>query len=180
MTTMLASPGLDFHAIWDKAFPYDEFVRGAALEHRTLWEGIGRLHTPSEATLAHRLPAGTRLLVIAADWCGDAVNVVPAIQNWAAHTGVPLRIIDRDTWPEVMDHYLTGTARAIPIVIAIDPAGHELGHWGPRPSELQAWVMAHKESMPKDERYKEVRRWYARDKGASAVREVVSSATKAP
>jgi hypothetical protein len=178
MTTMLTSPALDFDAIWDRALPYDTFVEASAPEHRTLWEGIGRLHTPSAATLTHRLPAGTRLLVIAADWCGDAVNVVPAIQNWASRVGVPLRVIDRDSWPEVMDHYLTGTARAIPIVIALDPAGRELGHWGPRPSELQAWVMAHKETMPKDERYKEVRRWYARDKGASAIREVVSAALR--
>ena len=177
MTTLLTSPALDFDAIWDQALPYETFVEQAALEHRTLWEGIGRLHTPSEATLAARLPAGTRLLVIAADWCGDAVNVVPAIQNWAAHTGVPLRIIDRDSWPAVMDHYLTGTARAIPIVIALDPAGHELGHWGPRPSELQAWVMAHKDQMTKDEKYREIRRWYAKDKGASAIREVVAAAS---
>ncbi len=180
MTTMLTSPALDFDAIWDKASPYDEFVRGAAPEHRGLWEGIGQLHLPTEAVLAQRLPAGARLLVIAADWCGDAVNVVPAIQNWASRVGVELRVIDRDSWPEVMDHYLTGTARAIPIVIVLDAAGRELGHWGPRPTELQEWVMAHKETMPKDERYRAVRRWYARDRGASAVREVVAAVTQAP
>ena len=180
MATSPVVPLVDLNAVWSEALSYDGFVRIAAPEHRGLWEGIGKLHQPSEATLTLRLPAGARLLVIAADWCGDAVNVVPAIQNWAVKVGMEMRLIDRDTWPQVMDHYLTGTARAIPIVIVLDADGRELGHWGPRPSELQAWVMAHKDSMPKDERYKEVRRWYARDRGASAIREVVAAAGKAP
>ncbi|HET7042220.1 MAG TPA: thioredoxin family protein, partial [Gemmatimonadales bacterium] len=98
-----------------------------------------------------------------------------ALANWAAEVGTELRIIDRDSWPAVMDRYLSDGARAIPIVIALDPAFHELGHWGPRPLELQAWVQAHKTTMTKDERYKETRRWYARDRGETTIREVVGA-----
>lgn len=75
-----------------------------------------------------------------------------------------------------MDRYLTGDARAIPIVIILDQDGHEIGHWGPRPAEIQAWDVAHRRTMEKAERYKEVRRWYARDRGASTIREVVAAA----
>lgn len=177
MTT--TSPvALDLASVWEHGMTYEAFVDAASLDHRPLWESIGRTHTPEPETLARRLPEGTRLLVIAADWCGDAVNVIPALHNWAVAVGTEMRIIDRDSWPRVMDHYLTGTARAIPIVILLDPAGNEIGHWGPRPSELQAWELAHRRTMEKAERYKEVRRWYARDRGASTVREVVAAAAR--
>lgn len=176
MTTMTpAPPALDLDFVWERALQYDDFVSMAAPEHRGLWEAIGKLHTPRDATLRLALPIGAKLLVIAADWCGDAVNTIPALLNWARARGTALRVIDRDTWPQVMDHYLTGSARSIPIVIVLDAAGHELGHWGPRPSELQTWVMAHKATMEKGERYKEVRRWYAKDRGATTIREVVES-----
>ena len=55
----------------------------------------------------------------------------------------------------------------------------EVGHWGPRPTELQAWVLANKDTMPKDARYAEVRRWYARDRGETTLREVLD-AVKTP
>ena len=55
--------------------------------------------------------------------------------------GLELRIVLRDEHPEVMDRYLTNGSRSIPIVIALDEEFRELGHWGPRPRELQAWVM---------------------------------------
>ena len=55
----------------------------------------------------------------------------------------------------------------------LDADFNELGHWGPRPSELQQWVMENKDSIPKEERYPLVRRWYAEDKGESTLREVL-------
>ncbi len=38
---------------------------------------------------------------------------------------------------------------------------------------LQAWVCSEGAPMPKEERYKEVRRWYARDRGESTLREII-------
>ena len=167
------STTLDLATAWDGAMTYSDFVAAAAPEHRPLWDAIHRTHTLPEWAATLRLPPGTRLLAIAADWCGDAVNTLPTMAKWAEAIGVPFRIIDRDRWPQVMDHYLTDGSRSIPIVIALDPAFHELGHWGPRPSELQAWVMANK-GMEKSARYKEVRRWYAKDRGATAIRDVAA------
>jgi Thioredoxin len=159
---------LDFRTLWQQALPYHDFVAATAEKHRPLWEAVYRLaRVPSD-------PPGqaTRLLVLAEDWCGDAVNTVPVLARWAEAQGVELRILRRDEHPVVMDEYLTNGSRSIPIVIALDASFHEVGHWGPRPRDLQAWVMAHKETMEKAERYKEVRRWYARDHGATTVREV--------
>jgi len=177
-TATLRSAAVDLRTAWDQGSGIEAFIADASPDHKALWESIRRTHRPSSIALTRRLPAGSRLLVLAADWCGDAVNTIPALATWAAETGVELRIIDRDSWPEVMDHYLTGTSRAIPIVIILDAEFREIGHWGPRPEELQRWVIDHLLTLPKDERYKETRRWYARDRGEATIREVVASATR--
>ena len=75
-----------------------------------------------------------------------------------------------------MDRYLTNGSRSIPIVIALDESFNELGHWGPRPAELQAWVMANRRTLPKAELYPKVRQWYARDRGETTIREVLEAA----
>jgi hypothetical protein len=115
-----------------------------------------------------------RLLVLAEDWCGDASSTVPYVAKLgdAAHC-LEMRVLRRDEHPEVMDRYLTGASRSIPIVIALDHAWRELGHWGPRPTALQAWFLEARQTRPKEELYPEIRRWYARDKGATTLREVL-------
>jgi hypothetical protein len=56
----------------------------------------------------------------------------------------------------------------------LDERFQELGHWGPRPAELQAWVLEHRPRVPKAELYPQIRRWYARDRGESTLREVLA------
>ena len=85
-----------------------------------------------------------------------------------------MRILRRDEHPAVMDRYLSGAARAIPIVIVLDAQFREVGHWGSRPAELQAWVMEARRTTPKDQLYPQIRRWYARDKGISTLREILA------
>ena len=60
--------------------------------------------------------------------------------------------------------------------IILDEAYRELGHWGPRPSELQAWVKENKETLSKEERLLHTRKWYARDRGETTIREVLATA----
>ncbi len=161
--------------LWQGASGFHEFAAAAAPAYRGLWEGLYRTARVPDWALAPFSPGSERrLLVIAEDWCGDASNVIPAIAKWVeALPGVELRIVNRDQHPELMDRYLTNGSRSIPIVIVHDGHFRELGHWGPRPVELQQWVLAHKDAMPKDERYKEVRRWYARDHGETTIRELL-------
>jgi hypothetical protein len=73
-----------------------------------------------------------------------------------------------------MDRYLTNGSRSIPIVIVLDDKLTELGHWGPRPRDLQTWVMQNRAIIPKTELYPQVRRWYARDKGETTLREILA------
>jgi hypothetical protein len=72
-----------------------------------------------------------------------------------------------------MDTHLTGTSRSIPIVILLNQKYQECGWWGPRPRELQKWVIEKGLKLPKEERYKEVRTFYARDHGLTTMREIV-------
>jgi hypothetical protein len=118
-----------------------------------------------------------KLLVIAEDWCGDASNTVPIVARLADQTpGLELRVIMRDKYPAVMNQYLTNGSRSIPIVIALDESFQEVGHWGPRPTELQSWVMTNRSTLPKAELYPKVRQWYARDRGETTIREVLAAA----
>lgn len=171
----VATPAvLDFRALWGRGLSFDRFLMVSAREHLPLWEGVYRTATIPEWAIRPSDQASIRLLVLAEDWCGDAANTVPVLQQWAEQGAGELRILKRDDHPAVMDRYLTGSSRSIPIVIVLDGEFQELGHWGPRPVELQAWVMAHKGTMEKGARYKEVRRWYAKDRGETTLREVLT------
>jgi hypothetical protein len=169
---------LDFRKLWDQGLTFEKFVASCKAEHCGLWQGIYNLaRVPEWARSAVPQGASRKLLAIAEDWCGDASNTVPIIAKFAeAVPGLELRVIQRDTYPEVMDQYLTNGSRSIPIVVALDQDFEEVGHWGPRPSELQAWVMANKAIMPKAELYPQVRKWYARDRGETTLREVLEAA----
>ena len=75
-----------------------------------------------------------------------------------------------------MDRYLTNGVAFHPVVLIISTSNFaEVGRWGPRPSELQAWVMANRPLLPKVERLREQRQWYARDRGETTMREVLNS-----
>jgi hypothetical protein len=167
----------DFEALWNGAQSYDEFV-AASEQHKGLWEGIYRImRVPDWAFQA--VPPGTRrrLLVIAEDWCGDASSTIPILARFADTVpGMQLRVVRRDEHPELMDRYLTNGARSIPIVIVLDESFRELGHWGPRPAPLQAWVLENRPLVPKAELYPRVRKWYAKDRGETTLREVLAAA----
>lgn len=168
---------VDLRNLWHEALDFESFV-AQSTQHQGLWRGIYRLARLPQWVIECGTDGCTRrLLVIAEDWCGDASNTIPILARWAEATeGVDLRIVKRDENPELMDRYLTNGSRSIPIVIVLDEDYQEVGHWGPRPTELQAWVMANKDLIPKEELYPQVRRWYARDRGQTTIKEVMETA----
>ncbi|MFL5465318.1 MAG: thioredoxin family protein [Gemmatimonadaceae bacterium] len=114
------------------------------------------------------------LLVLSEDWCGDSVNIIPIVAKLAESvTNMDLRILERDENLDIMDAHLTGTSRSIPIVILLNQKFQECGWWGPRPAPLQKWVVEHGMKLPKEERYREVRTFYARDRGLTTMAEIV-------
>lgn len=165
---------MDYDTAFERAVSFPEFLEGVQA-NRELWQAYAA-RAPLHEEEARRIrTAGEclRFLVLTDDWCGDAVNTVPVVARLAESApNAELRIVPRDAYPELRDRHLTNGSRSIPVVILLGEDGAPRGAWGPRPGPLQAWFQEELRTRPKDERYKEIRRWYARDRGATTAREV--------
>jgi hypothetical protein len=154
-----------------------------AVANADLWRAVYAHARVDDAPLARAASLGGpwHLLVLVEDWCGDAVNTLPVLGRLAEHApNIDLRVLGRDTNLDLMDAHLTNGSRSIPVVMILDAMYRERAWWGPRPAELQAWVMGQGRTMTKEDRYREVRRWYARDHGATTVNEVLTLIAAAP
>lgn len=163
---------------WDEGFAWPEYEAEEIREHRELWQAVYRKSDIPEWALYRLDEIGRnwKLLVIAEDWCGDASNLVPIVARLAeASSRIEMRIVKRDDHPELMDRYLTNGSRSIPIVVVADDELEPVGRWGPRPTELQDFVIREKRAgeRPAAEIYKDARRWYARDRGETTLRELL-------
>ena len=161
---------------WEEGMPYADF-RATVDTLRALWEGVYRTaRIPPWAVERARVRGeGISLLAISEDWCWDAANVLPVLARLGDETGLlPLRLLARDANPDMMNRYLTGGSRSIPIVIALDGNFQEVGHWGPRPAALQAWALENRTRMPKNQFYAHLRRWHVQDRGESVLQEVLA------
>ncbi|MEM6326588.1 MAG: thioredoxin family protein [Bacteroidota bacterium] len=169
--------GTDRSADWAQGQTFEDFLPTAE-KNAGLWSSTWeRTHIPDDLQArADALLGDWKLLVLSADWCGDASNTVPVLARLAEQTdGLDLRLLERDDHLDLMDEHLTGgTARAIPVVLLLDASGGERAWWGPRPVDLQAWVKSEGMEMETDARYREVRKWYARDKGRTTLHEVLA------
>jgi len=154
---------------------FSEFM-ARPVPNRDLWVALSRrVVIPVEySARVEALGGRWHLLVLSEDWCGDSVNIVPIIAKLAESvSNMDMRILARDENLDIMDTHLTGKSRSIPIVILLNPKFQECGWWGPRPRELQKWVIEKGLKLPKDERYKELRTFYARDHGLTTMSEIV-------
>ena len=155
---------------------FADFMARPTKQHE-LWVAIThRVIIPIEfSARVEALGGHWHLLVISEDWCGDSVNILPIVAKLAdSVSNMDLRILARDENLDIMDTHLTGTSRSIPIVILLNKKFEECGWWGPRPRALQKWVVEKGMKLPKDERYKEIRTFYARDRGLTTMEEVVT------
>lgn len=151
------------------------------VKNHDLWVGItNHVVIPIELSARVNALGGLwHLLVLSEDWCGDSVNIVPILAKLAESvSNMDLRILARDENLDIMDAHLTGRSRSIPIVILLNEKYQECGWWGPRPTPLQEWVVETGMAMPKDERYREVRKFYARDRGLTTMHEIVDMLEK--
>lgn len=168
---------VDLQARWAGALTFAEFVAGVE-SHKTFWQEMTRrAKAPMDAVARGRaLPATRRLLVLLEDWCGDAINSIPLLAALAEQVPqLELRVLERDRNLDLMDRHLSDGARAIPVVIVLDEQFTEQGWWGSRPAALQAWAMSPEaRAMSHEDRYREVRRWYARDHGLTTLDEVLT------
>jgi hypothetical protein len=175
MTTMLTN------ARFAAGITFPEFL-AAAVEQPEFWRSsYERAKVPDDLLdRARAMARPLRLAVLLEDWCGDATNTMPLLARFAEQVpGWELRVFARDANPDLMDAHLTGTSRSIPVVMLLNEHGEELAWWGPRPRELQDWVLTEGQSLEKAERYKHVRRWYALDRGRTTISEILDAASDA-
>src|SRR4051812_13347877 len=155
---------------------FAEFLARPIKQH-DLWVALAhRVTIPIEISArVEALHGRWHLLVLSEDWCGDSINIVPIVAKLAdSVSNMDLRILARDENLDIMDAHLTnGKSRSIPIVILLNDKFQECGWWGPRPRELQTWVIENGMQLPKDVRYKEIRTFYARDRGLTTMHEIV-------
>ena len=158
------------------AADYQTYVAGAR-KNVELWNGLYRTLPVSQRFIdrARAVPGRWHVLVLSEDWCGDAVNTVPLIARLVEQLpSLDLRILARDQNLDIMAEHLTNGTKSIPVVMILDERFVEHGWWGPRPSELQAWVLSEGMTLPKEERYRATRQWYARDRGETTLEDMVS------
>ncbi len=152
-------------------------VLARAKDNADMWQAVYKRAAVSEdalhrvAVLHHRW----HLLAINEDWCGDSLNILPYVARLEeSSVHIEMRIIGRDANRDLMDAHLTRGSRSIPVIVVYDENFVEKGWWGPRPGPLQRWVIEEGLALPKPDRYRHIRTWYARDRGATIVSEILS------
>jgi hypothetical protein len=118
-------------------------------------------------------------LVIAEGWCADGAQILPIFDKMALESDkkIELKVVLRDDNEELMSHFLTNGARAIPKLIVIDKeTGDVVADWGPRPKGAIELIQNYKkEHGVVDETAKaDLQMWYLHDKGLSVQNEVMS------
>ncbi len=161
---------------YEKAATFREFLGGVrSLE--SLWNQIfDRAELPEDArAAAESLTGRWHFLVLAEDWCGDAVHILPYLARMEeAFPHLEMRILSREENPDLMDSHLTAGSRSIPVVMILDEGFQEVAWWGPRPGPLQKLFMAEIKHFPDDERFPQLRAWYVRDRGRTTLEEILS------
>jgi len=170
LVTLAQEVGLTFEAFLHRAEqrmhaqdPDDQFAAGRHLNWSRMTRHMKTYEPSEELRLAiSKLPPQT-WVVITEDWCGDSAQTLPVVSVIASlNDTIVLRILDRDTYPDAMDLYLTNGSRSVPIVVAFDNHGHELWHWGPRPEAAKPLVEEWKQQFEnKSDMYPLLHTWYA-------------------
>lgn len=160
---------------WEAAPTFDAWL-ATVMRHRDAWLAfVARAAIAGDlAERTRALPGAWRLLVLTEDWCGDAIDAVPVLARLAECTpALELRCLRRDRNLDLMDDHLTDGTRSIPKLLVYDDAFVERGSWGPRPVELQVWVLAHGMGLTSAARYDYIHAWHAHDGGRTIVTEVL-------
>ncbi|MDZ4667103.1 MAG: thioredoxin family protein [bacterium] len=118
-------------------------------------------------------------LLIGDAWCGDCAQIVPIVNKVAEcmEGAVDFKLISRDSYPQLIEKHLSNGAKAIPKLLMMHKDTNEvLLTWGPRPKPAQDIMLHWKENMDTitwEDFEKSLHLWYARDKGAYIINELV-------
>ena len=139
---------------------------------------IRRTWRPSEelASLVARIDHPQLWMTLTEPWCGDSAQCVPCLEILAeSNSNLTIRFLLRDDNLEIMDKYLTGGKRGIPLLVAFDTEGSEMFRWGPRPAEAQdIFDAATSEGLEKPAKLEKLHLFYGRNRGRALDGELVS------
>lgn len=119
-------------------------------------------------------------LLIGDAWCGDCAQIIPVVNKIAeaVKNNIEFRIVSRDTYPELIETYLTNGAKAIPKLLVIDKETNEVVcSWGPRPKPAQEIMLnwkENKDTITWEDFEKNLHLWYTRDKGLTIINEFIT------
>lgn len=130
---------------------------------------VSKTYAPSEALreAVSQIEEPQIWMVLSENWCGDSAQILPQIVKMAELNDlVKLRILSRDSHPEIMDEYLTDGKRSIPKLVAFSEDGTELFQWGTRPAEaVEIFAAGLAAGEPKNAILAKLHGWYARNRG---------------
>ncbi|CAM3634869.1 MULTISPECIES: thioredoxin family protein [Saccharibacillus] len=89
-----------------------------------------------------------RVVILAADWCGDVVRNVPVVFRVLETAEIPVDVLILEQNFDLMDEYLTMGGRSVPVVIFANGEGEVLAQWGPRPEKVQELMRKFKAENP--------------------------------
>jgi hypothetical protein len=114
-------------------------------------------------------------MIITENWCGDSAQNLPYIVAFTRENSlISLKILLRDSNPDIMNQYLTNGTRSIPKLVAFNKDGEELFRWGPRPEAAVKLINQWKEEgLQKQEWMEKLHLWYSRNKGSELEKEFV-------
>ena len=137
----------------------------------------------SETSAEHfrNIPTQQTWLLIAENWCADAVQTIPVLHKITSITPkLDLKIVLRDESEELMTQFLTNGARSIPKLIILDKDHKVIDTWGPRSKNATELVVNYKKEhgVIDDTFKKNLQVWYNQDLGKSIVDDLVGLTTQ--
>ncbi len=150
-TTTAARTAAD---LWDEALLPDQYVARMTQNQEVFTKRIAETQlTDDDRQIFSSKPL--RLLLLTEDFCGDSAQFLPPLVRVSEQIPtVEVRFLLRDAYQDVAAAYVRQDGyQAIPVVIALDEDGHELGHLVERPqrvydalaSETRRYVLDHPE-----------------------------------
>lgn len=120
-----------------KGMTYDEFKAGMTRNQERFVGNEERVRL-SKADIDAFKARPLRVVVLAADWCGDVVANLPVLGMIAKQAGtLDLRVFERDANADLMDQYLNhGQFKSIPVFAFFDQGWNEVGVFIERPDAV--------------------------------------------
>jgi len=114
-------------------------------------------------------------MVLTESWCGDSAQIIPHIYVMTKdNPNITLKMVLRDSNPDIMDQFLTNGTKSIPVIAGFDNIGNELFRWGPRPKAAVELVKELKaQGLEKHAWLEKLHLWYGRNRGQEIEKEFI-------